>query len=173
NGTDHGARRLRSQRAGTGDVVPIRANDAAMNASETAAREHIIATGRSMNSAGINQGTSGNVSRRWAEGFLVTPTGIPYEALAAVDIVFMDSGGHHPGTRLPSSEWRFHYDLYRARDDAHAIVHTHAPYCTTLACLRRGIPAFHYMVAVAGGSDIRCAPYATFGTQALSDYAVQ
>ena len=80
--------------------------------------------------------------------------------------------GEARGTRLPSSEWRFHRDIYRARRDVNAVVHTHAPFATTLACLHRGIPAFHYMVAVAGGRDIRCAPYATFGTQELSDHAV-
>jgi L-fuculose-phosphate aldolase len=100
---------------------------------------------------------------------------MPYESIAPADIVAMPLDGVEDaarGTRRPSSEWRFHCDIYRARGDASAIVHTHAPFATSLACLRRGIPAFHYMVAVAGGDDIRCAPYATFGTQALSDHAV-
>ena len=84
----------------------------------------------------------------------------------------MTLDGEARGSLLPSSEWRFHRDIYVARADAHAIVHTHAPFATSLACLHRGIPPFHYMVAVAGGNDIRCAPYATFGTQELSDHAL-
>ena len=139
----------------------------------------VIATAREMNTLGINRGKAGNVSARWrhstSDGYLITPTGLPYADIAAEDIVAMPLDGAADaasGTRLPSSEWRFHRDIYRARPDADAIVHTHAPFATSLACLRRGIPAFHYMVAIAGGKDIRCAPYATFGTQALSDYAV-
>ena len=129
-----------------------------------------------MNACGINRGKAGNVSARVRragfDGFLVTPTGIPYAQTTADDIVAMTLGGDAQGPRLPSSEWRFHRDIYAARPDAQAIVHTHAPFATTLACLHRGIPAFHYMVGVAGGADIRCAPYATFGTQQLSDHAV-
>lgn len=135
-------------------------------------RAAVIRVALKMNILGINQGKSGNVSARVAEGFLVTPTGIPYEETKPADIVAMNMAGEHAGTVLPSSEWRFHRDIYAARPDVGAIVHTHAPYCTTLACLDRGIPAFHYMVAAAGGRDVRCAPYATFGTQELSDHAV-
>ena len=127
-----------------------------------------------MNAHGINRGKSGNVSARWRtegfDGFLVTPTGLPYEETGPDDVVAMTLDGEARGARLPSSEWRFHRDIYRARPEVNAIVHTHAPFATTLACHSRGIPAFHYMVAVAGGRDIRCAPYATFGTQALSDH---
>jgi L-fuculose-phosphate aldolase len=129
-----------------------------------------------MNAADINRGKSGNVSARWRDaafdGLLITPTGVPYDQCAPGQIVAMTLGGETRGALLPSSEWRFHRDIYVARPDAHAIIHTHAPFATSLACLHRGIPAFHYMVAVAGGKDIRCAPYATFGTQALSDNAV-
>ena len=100
----------------------------------------------------------------------MTPTGLPYEETGPDDIVAMTLDGDARGLRLPSSEWRFHRDIYCARPEVRAIVHTHAPFATTLACHSRGIPAFHYMVAVAGGRDIRCAPYATFGTQALSDH---
>ena len=139
-------------------------------------RTAIIATALGMNAAGINRGTSGNVSARMKtdsfDGFLVTPTGMPYDAIAPDDIVAMTHDGEPQGTRLPSSEWQFHRDLYRARADIHAIVHTHSPFATTLACMHRGIPAFHYMVAVAGGRDIRCAPYATFGTAELAARAV-
>ncbi len=143
---------------------------------EHALRLAVIGTAQAMNAAGINRGKSGNVSTRFHsgefDGFLVTPTGLPYADTAPHDIVAVDLDGVAHGARLPSSEWRFHRDIYVARPDANAIVHTHAPFATTLACLHRGIPAFHYMVAVAGGADIRCAPYATFGTQALSDLAV-
>jgi L-fuculose-phosphate aldolase len=143
---------------------------------EHALRLAMIGTAQAMNAAGINRGKSGNVSARWRseafDGFLVTPTGLPYADTAPHDLVAVDLDGTAHGARLPSSEWRFHRDIYVARPDANAIVHTHAPFATTLACLHRGIPAFHYMVAVAGGADIRCAPYATFGTQALSDLAV-
>jgi len=137
-----------------------------------ALRQQVIATALAMNAAGINRGKSGNVSARLDDGFLVTPSGLPYDQTTPADLVAMSHEGEVRGTRVPSSEWRFHRDIYRARPDAHAIVHTHAPFATSLACLHRGIPAFHYMVAIAGGSDIRCAPYATFGTQELSDHAV-
>ncbi len=141
-----------------------------------ALRNGVIATARAMNAAKLNRGKSGNVSARWRsdgfDGFLVTPTGLPYADTAPGDIVAVALDGTLVGARLPSSEWRFHRDIYAHRPDVSAIVHTHSPFATALACLRRGIPAFHYMVAVAGGNDIRCAPYATFGTQALSDHAL-
>jgi len=135
-----------------------------------ALRKAVIAACREMNALGINQGTSGNVSARTpdAERFLITPSGMPYDALEPADIVEMDTGAGYRGDRLPSSEWRMHLDIYRARPEAGAVVHTHAPYATALSCLRATIPAFHYMVAVAGGTDVRCADYATFGTAALS-----
>jgi L-fuculose-phosphate aldolase len=137
-----------------------------------ALRARVIATALAMNAGGINRGTSGNVSARIDGGFLITPTKLPYAETRPGDIVEMSEGGDARGPRAPSSEWRFHRDIYRARGDIGAIVHTHAPFATTLACLDRGIPPFHYMIAVAGGEDIRCATYATFGTQALSDGAV-
>jgi L-fuculose-phosphate aldolase len=143
---------------------------------ERALREGVIATALAMNSAGINRGKSGNVSARWRDaafdGFLITPTGVPYQNLAPEHVVAMTLRGEARGLLLPSSEWLFHRDIYLARPDAQAIVHTHAPFATSLACLHRDIPSFHYMVAVAGGRNIRCAPYATFGTQELSDHAV-
>ncbi len=139
-------------------------------------RNAVIATAMAMNAAGINRGKSGNVSVRLQtadfDGFLVTPTGLPYADATPNDIVAVGLDGAARGTRLPSSEWRFHRDIYLRRGDATAIVHTHSPRATTLACMRLPIPAFHYMVAVAGGNDIRCAPYATFGTQALSDHTL-
>ena len=139
---------------------------------ELALRAGIIATAIQMNERRINCGKSGNVSARTEAGFLITPTGLPYESMRPEDIVAMTLGGGATGPRLPSSEWRFHRDIYVDRPKAGAIVHAHSSFATALACLGRGIPAFHYMVAVAGGKDIRCAPYATFGTQELSDSAL-
>lgn len=139
---------------------------------DAALRSRIVATARRMNELGINNGASGNVSARVEGGFLVTPSGIPYEALEPGDIVHVGANGHATGHREPSTEWRFHHDIYASRPEAGAVVHTHSAFATTLACLERGIPAFHYEVAFAGGKDIRCAPYRTFGTQALSDAAL-
>lgn len=136
-------------------------------------REDIVRTARRMNALGINQGTSGNVSARARGGYLITPSGLSYDAMGPADIVAMDFADRPRGKRKPSSEWRFHRDIYAARADAKAVVHSHAMFATSLACLGRAIPAFHYMVAVAGGKDIRCAPYATFGTQKLSDHALR
>lgn len=118
---------------------------------------------------GLNTGTAGNVSVRYADWYLITPSGIRYDALTPAQIVEMDLRGGTEGRMRPSSEWRFHRDIYAARPEVGAVVHTHPPFGTALAALRRDLPAFHYMVAIAGGSDIRCAPYATFGTQQLSD----
>jgi L-fuculose-phosphate aldolase len=136
-------------------------------------RKQIIATALRMNSLGINRGKSGNVSARWKDGFLVTPSGLPYEKTKPTDIVFVDEQARAKGKRPPSSEWRFHFDIYRRKDEVNAVVHTHSSFATTLACLGMAVPAFHYMVAVAGGNSIRCAPYATFGTQTLSDNALE
>ena len=137
-----------------------------------ALRQAVIDAARAMNALGINQGTSGNVSVRWRDGLLITPSGVDYEALTPAKIVHMRMDGAWTGALRPSSEWRIHRDVLASRPEFGAAVHAHSPYATTLACLGRGIPAFHYMVAVAGGDSIRCAPYATFGTQALSDSAL-
>lgn len=141
-----------------------------------ALREEVIATARAMNASGINVNKSGNVSVRCRRGprsgYLLTPTGVPYDRLVPDDIAFVDDAGHAVGRCEPSSEWRFHAAIYRARADLHAVVHTHSCHATALACQGLSIPAFHYMVAVAGGADIRCAEYATFGTQALADNVV-
>ena len=136
-------------------------------------RKQIIATALAMNTHGINRGTSGNVSARLKSGLLITPSGLRYEETRPGDIVFVDAKGKSFGKWEPSSEWRFHYDIYRNRSDVQAVVHAHPSFATTLACLGKGIPAFHYMIALAGGDSIRCAPYATFGTQKLSDNAVK
>ncbi|MCX7889940.1 MAG: class II aldolase/adducin family protein [Rhodobacteraceae bacterium] len=135
-------------------------------------RQAMVETCRRMNAMGINQGTSGNLSVRHGGGFLITPSSLPYDAMEAADIVAMDFDGTYEGRR-PSSEWRFHRDILRRRTDADVVLHTHSVYATTLACHHRTIPAFHYMVGVAGGTTIRCADYATFGTQALSDAALR
>lgn len=136
-------------------------------------RKAIIAACLKMNTVGLNQGTSGNISVRQGDHVLITPTSIPYEDLIPDDIVRLDMDGTVHGPRKPSSEWRFHLDILRARPDLGAVVHAHAPYCTTLAIMHMDIPAVHYMVAAAGGENIRCAPYATFGTQDLSDRVIE
>jgi L-fuculose-phosphate aldolase len=139
---------------------------------EAEARHSIIEASLEMERLGLNRGSSGNISRRWRDGFLITPSGMPPRATTLDDIVLMDGAATPQGRRKPSSEWRFHHDIYAGRPDAGAVVHAHPPFCVALAVLQLGIPAFHYMVAMAGGNDIRCAPYATYGTQLLSDYAL-
>ncbi len=139
---------------------------------ETSLREELLKTARDMNAVGINQGSSGNVSVRCGDGYLITPSGMPYDECTPEDMVMMDMSGEWSGPYKPSSEWRFHQDLYAARADAKAIVHVHSTFATTIACLGKEIPSFHYMVAVAGGKTIRCARYETFGTQELSDAVV-
>ena len=139
-------------------------------------RQQLIAAARGMEPARLNRGTSGNLSVRTVEngaaGFLITPSGMPYATLNPEDIVFMHHDGRPAGLREPSSEWRIHRDIYAARPEAQAILHAHSPFATSLACLRREIPPFHYMIARFGGNTLRCADYATFGTQALSDAAI-
>ena len=132
-------------------------------------RSDIVDICNGMNNDGLNQGTSGNVSCRDGLDILITPSGVPYDTLVPEMIVSMDNDGKHEGTLKPSSEWHMHKDIYNAKSDAGAIVHVHSPYATAMSCHGRKIPAFHYMVAVAGGDDIKCAEYATFGTQALSN----
>ena len=140
-------------------------------------RQQLIETARMMAPARLNCGTSGNLSVRTVEqgrpGFLITPSGLPYETLSAADMVFMTLDGQAWGGHPPSSEWRFHRDIYMARPEAQSVLHAHSPFATSLACLRRDIPPFHYMIARFGGDTLRCADYATFGTQALSDAALR
>jgi L-fuculose-phosphate aldolase len=138
----------------------------------TELHKQLIETAVAMNTSGINRGTSGNLSIRTDTGFLITPSGMNYSKLVPGDIVAMNFEGEWQGSNAPSSEWRIHRDIYLQREDALVIVHTHPTFCATLACLRKPIPAFHYMVAVAGGKDIRCSPYATFGTQELSNHVL-
>jgi len=136
-------------------------------------RQSIIDACLRMNASGINQGTSGNISLRHGDGMLITPTSTPYEAMKPEHIVYMHLDGNHDPAQRPSSEWRFHRDILKARPEVNAIVHAHPPYSTMLAIMGMEIPPVHYMVAVAGGDTIRCAPYATFGTQELSEHAVR
>ena len=126
-----------------------------------------------MSALGLNQGTAGNLSVRVPGGILITPSGLPYDEMKPADIVALDAHGTPRGQLAPSSEWHFHLGIMNARPEINAVLHAHSMFATTLACLRRGIPSFHYMIAVAGGADIRCAPYATFGTEALSRHVVQ
>jgi L-fuculose-phosphate aldolase len=134
----------------------------------------IIATAQAMIARGLSSGTAGNVSARTQSGMLITPSGRAYDQLTPDDIVAMDFDTTWFATNglRPSSEWRVHLDVLRTRPDVNAIVHTHSPYASAVAAHERGIGAFHYMVAVAGGHDIRCAPYATFGSQELSDNTI-
>lgn len=139
-------------------------------------REHLLATARKLSELGLNRGTSGNVSVRDDKGFLVTPSGMEVEAMTPHDMVHMDLDGEPvvmPGQRKPSSEWRFHRDILKARTEVGAVIHTHSMFATALACLRKDIPPFHYMIALTGSANIRCAPYALFGSQALSDNALK
>jgi len=141
---------------------------------ETELRQELLRYARFLNDNNLTQGNSGNISVRCKGGLLITPTGMPYHQLKEHDLVKLSlSGEVIEGERLPSSEWHFHCAIMNERNDIDAIVHTHSTYCTALACTERGIPAFHYMVAIAGGKDIRCAPYATFGTDALAANALQ
>ena len=136
-------------------------------------RKAIIAACIKMNEIGINQGTSGNVSCRWKNGMLITPSGMPYDQLLNKDIIYVKFKDHSAeGPHKPSSEWRFHRDILANRKDINAIVHTHSNYATAMAIQRLDIPAIHYMVAAAGGMNISCADYATFGTQELSNHAL-
>lgn len=137
------------------------------------ARQEVIDTALAMSHSHLSQGKSGNVSQRFGGKILITPSGMAYSDLLPDDIVALSLQGEIlSGVRLPSSEWHFHCAIYQARADVRGVVHTHSPYATALACLDRPIPAFHYMVAVAGGDDIPCVPYATFGTDELAAHVV-
>ena len=143
----------------------------ALNKGTANVAANVLATARAMNASGINRGSAGNVSARCGQGFVITPTGMSYDACIAADMVAVGADGTPAkgARRQPSSEWRFHRDIYAARPEAGAVVHTHSPFATALACQQQGVPAFHYMVARFGGADVRCAAYATFGTQDLSE----
>lgn len=140
--------------------------------SDAELRRQMLQCALRLEQLGLNRGTSGNIGVRSARGFMVTPSGVPAQDLSAGDMVEMDFSGAVLAAGNPSSEWRFHCDILKARPEVNAVVHTHSMYATTLACLRRDVPPFHYMIASAGGDTIRCAPYALFGTQELSDNAL-
>lgn len=135
-------------------------------------REQLFNTAQQLATLGLNKGTSGNVSVRQEDGFLITPSGMDIADMSPPSMVLMNMHGEPLSAGKPSSEWRFHRDIYLNNPEVSAIIHTHSMFATTLACLQKDIPPFHYMIAVAGGETIRCAPYALFGTQALSDGAV-
>lgn len=138
-------------------------------------RRAIVETCRQMNALGINQGTSGNVSARCGDVMLISPSALPYDRMQPGDIAVMPLEGEYgawQGPRRPSTEWRFHLDILKSRPEVNAVVHAHPTYCTVLAITRRPIPACHYMIAAFGGNDVRCAPYATFGTRELSAHAL-
>jgi L-fuculose-phosphate aldolase len=140
--------------------------------SELELKRQVLATARAMNASGINRGSAGNVSVRHGDGFLVTPTGLAYDACVAEDVVFVGLDGRAEGRRKPSSEWRIHRDIYAARPEAGAVLHAHSTFAVSLACMGLDIPPFNYMVARFGGRDVRCGAYATFGSQELSDAVV-
>ena len=135
-------------------------------------REALLITAQQLINTGLNKGTAGNVSVRYDGGFLITPSGVPVDEMTADSMVHMQFDGRFAEGKKPSSEWRFHRDILQSRADINAIVHTHSMFATTMACLHKDIPPFHYMIAVVGGDTIRCAPYALFGSQALSDNAL-
>lgn len=137
-----------------------------------ALRQQVVNATRELIRLGLNVSAAGNVSVRTPAGFCITPSGVGPDHLQAGDLVDVALDGTPLTPGKPSSEWRFHRDLYVARPDVGAVVHAHSPFATSLACLREDIPPFHYMIAMAGGNTIRCAPYALFGTQALSDAVV-
>ena len=136
-------------------------------------REALLNSALALQTLGLNKGTSGNTSIRQGDGFVITPSGMPINEMNANSMVEMNMHGEAISAGKPSSEWRFHRDIYQARPEVGAVIHTHAMFATTLACLRKDIPPFHYMIAIAGGDNIRCADYALFGTQALSDHAIE
>jgi L-fuculose-phosphate aldolase len=144
--------------------------------SESELREAIVEKARWMNANGLNQGTSGNISARSGGDMLITPTAVPYEDMEPSMIASLPIDGEYGAWRgeiPPSTEWRFHLDIMRARPDVGGIVHAHATFATVLSIARKPIPACHYMIAVFGGTDVRCADYATYGTKALSDNALK
>lgn len=135
-------------------------------------RSEMVRITKRLDEQGLNRGTSGNLSARFGEGMLITPSGMGAEVLTEDDIVFVHMDGTSRGRWQPSSEWLFHRDIFVQREEVGAVVHTHSVAATALACLRKAIPPFHYMIVLMGGDNIRCAKYATFGTQQLSDHAL-
>jgi L-fuculose-phosphate aldolase len=146
----------------------------ALRVDEICARQEVLDVALAMSRRNLSPGRSGNVSRRWLAGMLITPSGLAYDSILPDDVVYVaEDGTVEPGQRKPSSEWRFHLAAYAARPDMNAIVHAHSMHATVLACAQKSIPAFHYMVAIAGGKDIPLVPYATFGTKKLARYVAK
>ena len=135
-------------------------------------REQLLKIAQKLIATGLNKGTAGNASVRGEGGFLITPSGMAVEDMRAASMVKMQFDGSFEAEKIPSSEWRFHRDILASRADINAVIHTHSMFATTLACLHKDIPPFHYMIAVTDGDTIRCAPYALFGSQALSNNAL-
>lgn len=142
-----------------------------METSAAQLREQLCQVAREMNRSGLNQGRAGNLSARLEDGLLISASGCHFDRVTEQDFVLVDAAGQWQGSKRPSSELAFHRSIYQQRRDIHAVVHVHSSWATTIACLQRPIPAFHYMVAVAGGHDIPCAPYADFGSEALATHA--
>ena len=136
-------------------------------------RSALLKVTQQLSALSLNKGTAGNVSVRHEDGFLITPSGMDVSDMTPKSMVKMNFDGSFEINKKPSSEWRFHLDIHQSREDVNAVVHAHSMYATTLACLHQNIPPFHYMIAVAGGDTIRCAPYALFGTQKLSEFALK
>ena len=143
-----------------------------MDKDERSARESVVAAARELDAQGLNRGTSGNVSVRFRDGLLITPSGLPTARMRPEDVVPLALDGTHPADQKPSSEWHFHRDILASRPDCDAVVHAHPVYCTAFALCRREIPAVHYMIAAFGGPSVRCAPYAPYGTAELSELAL-
>jgi L-fuculose-phosphate aldolase len=148
-----------------------------MNIDMQNAQQQLLNISQKLAQLGLNKGTSGNASVRYGDGFFVTPSGMSVEDMTPASMVYMQFDGSfelqgESNAKKPSSEWRFHRDILASRPDINAVIHTHSMFATTVSCLRMEIPPFHYMIAVAGGDTIRCAPYALFGSQALSDNAL-
>ncbi|HET9646584.1 MAG TPA: class II aldolase/adducin family protein [Burkholderiaceae bacterium] len=140
-----------------------------MKAIERTRRREAVTQLRQLDERGLNRGSTGNLSMRFEGGFLITPTGMGADGLRPEDLVWMDAQGDTcVGLWEPSSEWPFHAAIYKIRPEVQCVVHTHSVHATAYSCLRRELPAFHYMVAVAGGDSVPCTPYHTFGTEVLS-----
>jgi len=135
-------------------------------------RSQLLIITQKLAELGLNKGTAGNCSVRFKDGFLVTPSGMNVEDMTPQSMVQMQFDGSFEPNKIPSSEWRFHRDILQNRPEINAVIHTHSQFATTMACLHKSIPPFHYMIAVTGADTIRCAPYALFGTQVLSDHAL-
>lgn len=133
----------------------------------------IIDTCLEMTRLGLNQGTAGNISVRFENGMLITPSGMPYEKMREEDIVYVDNNGNFEAGKIPSSEWQFHQAVYQTRPELNAVVHNHAINCTAISILNKPIPAIHYMIGVTGTNEVPCVPYATFGTWQLAEYVKQ